>query len=176
MSTSTKFVPSFTAAADAAVQLVKREGGLWKNLAGFVATQVSAMQQAGGAHTGESLREVVATTLADNEKEYANLHKGVKLGSINAYRSAKSVALKAIECGVALTDAAGNVLGKTEVEQAIKEGKAEKTPIEKFRQSHTTLAAIADKLLTPMELLEAIKLLEETSEKMREFYAASTAE
>lgn len=48
-----------------------------------------------------------------------------KAGVPTAFRTAKSVALKALRLGVALVDAEGNAIGKTAIEKACKAAQAE---------------------------------------------------
>lgn len=158
---------TFTSAADAAIASEKKAGNLWLNLAGWVATEIAPMVQG-----KEDARELVKGAIDNAQEGYAEAHpKAKKLSEIVAYRSAKSVVLKAIECKITLVNDNGKVKAKSEVEAEIKEGKEEKTPIEKFRIVSTSLASIADNLLTESELLEAIMVLNDMKNKLSEFAA-----
>lgn len=161
---------TFTAAADNAIAIEKKSGGLWNNLAGWVGTEVVPFITA----EGEEVKDLVKVAIATAEQEYATAHpKASKLSEVGAYRSAKSVVIKACSLGVPLTNE-GKVRGKSEVEADINAKKAEKTPMEKYRGTASVLASIGDTLLTPDELKEAIALLEEQATKLRTFMATLT--
>lgn len=67
----------------------------------------------------------------DTEAAFKKNNKGANPPS--AYRSAKSVALKALRLGVALVDGDGNAIGKTAVEKACKAAQAKSDAAELAR-------------------------------------------
>ena len=73
--------------------------------------------------------DVLKNTIKDYETAYKKEYAEPQLPP--AYRSAKSVALKAIDCGVRLRDDEGNVIGKSAVEKAIKDTKEDKADVPK---------------------------------------------
>lgn len=154
--------PVFHQIGDAAVATQKRGDGLWNHFAKYV-DEVKP-----DSLSGEELKAKMSETLKHDEKVYRKMHpKTPKLGTIGAYRSAKSVILAAIEQGISLVDGEGKVRGKTEIEKQLKELKVEKTPMEKFRLMHSSLSAIASVLTDSAELKEAAQLVEDLYAKVR---------
>lgn len=73
--------------------------------------------------------DVLKSVIKEQEEAYKKEYDEKQLPA--AYRSAKSVALKAIANGVPLRNGLGDVYGKTAVETAIKEALGKKDPVPK---------------------------------------------
>ena len=144
---------NFETAAKYAVDASKKEGNLWNNLAGYIGELAQF-------HDVENIKSV----LKNREKEYSDLHK-VKLSSIGAYRSAKSVALKAVSLGVALLNENGEARGKTEVEKDIKDNKEDKPVIDKIQSTCNTLNALLEQLADVDEARMALIMIDQLREK-----------
>ena len=157
----------FEIVANAAVAIQNKGTSLWANMAGFIGTYVA------GQEVTPEVDDVKAMLL-DEELLFGKSNpKAPALKNIGAYRSAKSVALKALEVGVCLLYEKGKPKGKTQVENEIKElaNESVKTPLDKFRSTMNTATAIGDKLLTEMELLSALQLVKELNDKLVADYA-----
>ena len=159
---------NFDTAAKYAVDSEKKAGNLWSNLAGYIGELAQF-------HDVENVKAV----LKNAEKSYGEINK-VKLSSIGAYRSAKSVALKAVSLGVALLTENGDSRGKTEVEKDIKDNKEEKSVADKLQTSANTMNAIMDQIADIDDARVAIILIDMLREKaadiVTEFADEGTAE
>lgn len=144
---------NFDTAAKYAVDSEKKAGNLWNNLAGYIGELAQF-------HDVENVKSV----LKNREKEYADLHK-VKLSSIGAYRSAKSVAIKAVSLGVALLNDNGDARGKTEVEKDIKDNKEDKPVIDKIQSTCNTLNSLLDQLADIDEARMALIMIDQLRDK-----------
>lgn len=136
MNTTTNVAPlavktvTIADAITAGVKAAKAQLGVWNAL-------ILALAPSGYKH------DAAVELAKQGEDDYKASHKSVEIPS--TYRSAKSVALKALKLGVAVVTDKGIPLGKTEVEKAIKEAQGDKAPIEKVRTTLNTLAALIDK-------------------------------
>ena len=159
---------NFDTAAKYAVDSEKKAGNLWSNLSGYIGELAQF-------HDVENVKAV----LKNAEKSYGEINK-VKLSSIGAYRSAKSVALKAVSLGVALLTENGDSRGKTEVEKDIKDNKEEKSVADKLQTSANTMNAIMDQIADIDDARVAIILIDMLREKaadiVTEFADEGTAE
>jgi len=163
---------SFVVVANAAVAMQKKGVSLWANMAGFVGTFVASQETK--PHVDD-----VKDMLLDEELTYGKANpKAPVLKTVVAYRTSKSVALKAVEVGVSLLDDKGKPKGKTQVEQEVKAmlNEGVKTPLDKFRGTMTTANSLGDKLLTEMEYLSALQLVKELNEKLLAGYAIAKKE
>ena len=144
---------NFDTAAKYAVDSEKKAGNLWNNLAGYIGELAQF-------HDVENVKSV----LKNREKEYGDIHK-VKLSTIGAYRSAKSVALKAVSLGVTLLTENGDARGKTEVEKDIKDSKEDKPVIDKIQSSCNTLSALLDQLADVDDARMALIMIDQLRDK-----------
>lgn len=92
-------------------------------------------------------RDRVEAEMQMAEDEYKRVNSVSSLPS--AWRSAKSVALKAVEQGLPLVDEDGDIMGKTEAERAMS-GKGKKTAYEKAMDAANRLIKL-NKELTDVE-------------------------
>lgn len=108
----------------------------------------------------EDQAEVLGNMLKKQEGEYK---AEKKLDSMpTAYRSAKSVIVKAVTLGVSLVDAKGKARGKSELESECKEKAGDSKPeIQKFTSTMATAMSIFAKLDTLHDVDVAYKLVEE---------------
>lgn len=143
----------FENAAASAIQAQKKESNLWSNLAGYIGELAQF-------HDVENVKSV----LKNREKEYSDLHK-VKLSTIGAYRSAKSVAFKAVSLGVALLNDNGDARGKTEVEKDIKDSKEDKPVIDKIQSTCNTLNALLEQLDNVDDARMALIMIDQLRDK-----------
>ena len=159
---------NFDTAAKYAVDSEKKTGNLWCNLSGYIGELAQF-------HDVDNIKAV----LKNSEKSYGEINK-VKLSSIGAYRSAKSVAIKACSLGVKLLDDNGNSRGKTEVEKEIKENKEEKPVADKLQTAANTMNSIMDQIDDIDDARIAIILIDMLREKaaniVTEFSEDVTAE
>lgn len=155
---------NFETAAKYAVDASKKEGNLWSNLAGYIGELAQF-------HDVENVKIV----LKNREKEYSDLHK-VKLSSIGAYRSAKSVALKAVSLAVNLLTDNGEARGKSEVEKDIKDNKEEKPVADKLQTAANTMNSIMDQIMDLDDARIAIILVDMLREKAANIVSELSAE
>ena len=155
---------TFETAAKYAVDASKKEGNLWSNLAGYIGELAQF-------HDVENVKIV----LKNREKEYSDLHK-VKLSSIGAYRSAKSVALKAVSLAVNLLSDNGEARGKSEVEKDIKDNKEEKPVADKLQTAANTMNSIMDQIMDLDDARIAIILVDMLREKAANIVSELSAE
>lgn len=144
---------NFDTAAKYAVDSEKKAGNLWNNLAGYIGELAQF-------HDVDNVKAV----LKNSEKSYGEINK-VKLSSIGAYRSAKSVALKAVSLGVALLTENGDSRGKSEVEKDIKDNKEEKSVADKLQTTANTMNSIMDQIADIDDARVAIILIDMLREK-----------
>ena len=144
---------NFETAAKYAVDASKKEGNLWSNLAGYIG-------EVAQFHDVDNVKSV----LKNREKEYGDIHK-VKLSTIGAYRSAKSVALKAVSLGVTLLSDNGEARGKTEVEKDIKDSKEDKPVIDKIQSTCNTMSALLEQLADVDDARLALIMIDQLREK-----------
>ena len=107
----------FKAVAQMAKAINSKGAGLWSSLAKF------ALAHASLSH--EVLNDVIKAQMRAVNNELR-----VDLGKNSTFKVSKSVIVRARELGVSLTDKAGKVRGKTEVEQDIKALTEGPTPAE----------------------------------------------
>ena len=155
---------NFETAAKYAVDASKKEGNLWSNLSGYIGELAQF-------HDVENVKIV----LKNREKEYSDLHK-VKLSSIGAYRSAKSVALKAVSLAVNLLTDNGEARGKSEVEKDIKDNKEEKPVADKLQTAANTMNSIMDQIMDLDDARIAIILVDMLREKAANIVSELSAE
>lgn len=118
--------------------------GAW----GALAKSVQASIDAG------FMRDRVEAEMAMAEEEYKVANNVTSLPS--AWRSAKSVALKAVEQGFSLFGDDGSVIGKTEAEREMS-GKGKKTPYEKALEAANRLVKLSKELTaTERETIRAV--------------------
>jgi hypothetical protein len=152
---------SFADIGSSLEKISKAEEGFYPKLASYVHQLVTAGKDAEG----------IKATLKEDEKAYEKA-KGFKASSVGAYRSAKSVILKAVENGVSLVDDKGKALGKSALEKAIAEcgdedAKASKTPEEKCMIALATFRSCYSSIDSPDAVkrlaIELANLLKEVS-------------
>lgn len=155
---------NFDTAAKYAVDSEKKAGNLWSNLSGYIGELAQF-------HDVENVKAV----LKNSEKSYGEINK-VKLSSIGAYRSAKSVALKAVSLGVALLTENGDSRGKSEVEKDIKDNKEEKSVADKLQTTANTMNSIMDQIADIDDARVAIILIDMLREKAANIVEELSAE
>lgn len=155
---------NFDTAAKYAVDSEKKAGNLWSNLSGYIGELAQF-------HDVENVKAV----LKNSEKSYGEINK-VKLSSIGAYRSAKSVALKAVSLGVALLTENGDSRGKSEVEKDIKDNKEEKSVADKLQTTANTMNSIMDQIVDIDDARVAIILIDMLREKAANIVEELSAE
>lgn len=107
------------------------------------------------------------------ELEYENQHK-VQPKSFSAYRSAKSVALSALKNGIEL-HVDGKPRGKTEIEKAIKDAKADvKSAFDKWQQMFERLNDQTNALIFEEDVRVAYQATDKLLKKLSEMYAGVT--
>lgn len=134
-----------------AVAVEKKLGGLWVEMC----EAVRGMQH-----------EAAAQLCKEGEDEYKSSRKGAEIPS--TYRSNKSVLLSALKGGVDLFDENGKARGKTDVEKALKEGKADKPHMDKVRSTLDTFAKLYNGCANAEERAEARNLLATLSIRLYE--------
>lgn len=144
---------NFETAAKYAIDSEKKAGNLWNNLAGYIGELAQF-------HDVENIKSV----LKNREKEYGEINK-VKLSTIGAYRSAKSVALKAVSLAVNLLNENGEARGKSEVEKDIKDNKEDKPVIDKIQSTCNTLNALLDQLADVDDARMALIMIDQLRDK-----------
>lgn len=155
---------NFDTAAKYAVDSEKKAGNLWSNLSGYIGELAQF-------HDVENVKAV----LKNSEKSYGEINK-VKLSSIGAYRSAKSVALKAVSLGVALLTENGDSRGKSEVDKDIKDNKEEKSVADKLQTTANTMNSIMDQIADIDDARVAIILIDMLREKAANIVEELSAE
>ena len=95
--------------------------------------------------SGEAVADVLKGQIKVQEQEYRNQHPRMEEFP-SAYRSAKSVILKALQHGVLLVDEKGKIKGKTALEKEINGMKEPKSEIAKFQSTIDTASKILDKI------------------------------
>ena len=97
---------------------------------------------------------ILKNNLKAQEQEYKAAHPKCDEFPV-AYRTAKSVLLKAVSMGIALVDAKGKLKGKSALEAEIKAGKDEKSELEKFQNAVETAGKIFAKIDTVADIRQA---------------------
>lgn len=72
-----------------------------------------------------------------------------------AYRSAKSVILSAVNCGISLRDSDGNLKGKSAIEKETKEAKEPVSELVKFQRALANASQSLAKMSTRSEIVQA---------------------
>lgn len=144
----------FKTAVTALVANVKSGNNFWNSIALFA-----------NEHYGKGLEEAFRINEIDAESSIKGL-AGIRLQTLGAYRSAKSVIRSANKLNIKVV-VDGKVRGKTEVEQDIKSQKQDKPALDKFRTSMTTATTLADGVETSEELGQAFMLAKALTDKLQ---------
>lgn len=156
----------FDKAADAAVSMQKKGTGMFGNLVMFVSEKAET-------HCVVH-KDDLAAMFKEREAIYQKEHKNApSLGSVGAYRSAKSVLLSAVEYSIPIKEINGKPRGKTDIEKDIKDAKAPKPDIEKFYTAMSTASNVADKLHTHTDIGLAFTATKALADKLAKAYEAA---
>jgi len=143
---------TFAKSVDAFVAVEKKGAGAFGTLVEFAYNVVRELPSATAA-------DVLKSTIKSEENAYRVAHP--KLDAMpTSYRSAKSVVLAAVKAGVSLIREDGTFKGKTELEKECKEGKSDKTPVEKFTIAMNTATNVFADCATLEEMLACKAALE----------------
>jgi hypothetical protein len=140
----------FAEVVKVAVEQMKGGTKLWNTFAACVATQAKA--EFAAAPSEEPKGKTLRDWFKSHEEATANEKDGVKLNTIGAYRSTKSVIAAAARYGVAIVDQKGNVRGKTEVEKEIKDLRQPEAAIKTVERSITAITGKYEAVTDPVEI------------------------
>lgn len=130
----------YEAAVKAVKGLNKQTGALWPSLVLFAVATVQGTD---------------AKPAFKAEEKLASNDAKVKMGENSTYRVQKGIIVAAIAKGIKLVDADGKPRGKTDIEDELKEGKAPKSAIDKFKIAMNTAGALADQLAAHDRIMAA---------------------
>lgn len=146
----------FNKAADTVGILNKKGDGLW----GSLALAVHEWRAAADAPVSEEQ----AKEMFKEEEKRLNREKLVAMDKNSTYRVCKSVLIGAVKHDIPLVDADGKPRGKTDVEAAVKEEKAGKSPADKFKAALIAATKAVDAMEKQEELETAYLLAKELTD------------
>ena len=134
---------------------IRTSNTMW---AGLVLTLVEDIKI--GTRDDEDMKRIRAAV-----KQLEEDAKPVKMQENGAYRSSKSVCLKAISMGIALT-VGGKVRGKSEVEQDIKDQREPEAAIETIKRSYALITKKLAEIDNQAELSLLFTMNKQTSDEV----------
>lgn len=141
--------PMFKPIAEAVKTANKKNAGTYGSMAKLTLDCTTTR----GMTTAEALKDFFKA-----QEKAATVELRVKMGENSTYRVVKGLMLKAVELGISLVRADGDIKGKTELEEEILAAKPQKSPLDKFKIAMNTAGAVA-KDLTDEECITAAALL-----------------
>lgn len=123
--------------------------------------------------TAENAADALSGQLKAEEKQAKKDSKESALPA--AYRSAKSVVVKAVRYNVSLTDEKGKPKGKTQLEKELKEFGEEKPTLEKLTHVMSTAYSLVNKLDNLPDVQAAKLLVAQLAEQIMRIEAAAHA-
>lgn len=151
----------FNKAAETVGLLNKKGDGLWGSLA--LAVHEWRVGLVDNPACPDPTEEACKEMFKEEEKRL-NREKLVAMDKNSTYRVCKSVLIGAVKHNIPLVDADGKPRGKTDVEAAVKEEKAGKSPADKFKAAMSAATKAVDAMEKQEELETAYLLAKELTD------------